>query len=260
MLVFIVPVKSQKVSNSWELVSKLFERTLKSLCHQNSPDFRAIVVCHEKPLVEFNHPHVTYVEVDFPAPAPDSSYQLKELDKGRKILTGLFHARKFNPTHTMIVDADDCVSKNLAKFVSQNPQHNGWFVDKGYVYQQGSKFIYFRNRYFNKWCGTCNIVRYDLQEVPEDIDKIYPELNSYYGNHRKVADIMYETGREIVPLPFPGALYTIGNQENIYQTGFQKIHGLNQGILFKMKDAFNYRLLTRSIREEFSFYELEQSL
>ena len=164
MLLFVIPLRSPKVSKSWELVCKLLERTLKSECNQTSPDFRVIVVCHEKPQIEFNHPNVTYLEVDFPVPAQD--YKSKSLDKGRKILWGLFHGRQFNPSHTMIVDADDCVSKNIAELVNQNPQSNGWFVNQGYVYQTGSKFIYLRRKAFNKLCGTSNIVIFLNQKVP----------------------------------------------------------------------------------------------
>lgn len=68
MLVFIIPIKSARVSSSWELVSKLFERTIKSVCNQTIPDFRVIIVCHEKPNIKFEHSNVTYIEVDFPIP------------------------------------------------------------------------------------------------------------------------------------------------------------------------------------------------
>lgn len=68
MLVFIIPVKSKKIANSWERVSKLVERCLKSACNQTSPIFRAVVVCNEKPDIQFQHPHIHYVEVDFPPP------------------------------------------------------------------------------------------------------------------------------------------------------------------------------------------------
>ncbi|MCL1473010.1 glycosyltransferase family A protein [Argonema antarcticum] len=256
MLVFVIPLKSPKVSKSWELVSKLLERTLKSVCNQTSSDFRVIVVCHQKPQIEFNHPHITYIEVDFPIPGQD--YQSKSLDKGRKILHGLFYAREFNPSHTMVVDADDCVSKHLAKFVTQNPQSNGWFFNPGYVYQTGKKLIYFRKKAFNKLCGTSNIIRYDLHKLPDDINQDYPELNKYYDNHSHVEDQMVKRGNPLEPLPFIGAIYIIGNQENIYLQGDSMFMDKNKdkGILWKIKYFLNYRLFTKSIREEFGFYDM----
>ena len=256
MLVFVIPLKSSKVSKSWELVSKLFERTLKSVCNQTSPDFRVIVVCHEKPQIEFNHPNITYIEVDFPIPGQD--LKSKTLDKGGKILWGLFHARQFNPSHTMIVDADDCVSKRLAEFVNQNPQSNGWFVNKGYVYQAGSKFIYLRRKAFNKLCGTSNIIKYELHNLPDDISQDYPEINLYYERHQDVENKMAQSGKPIKALPFIGAVYTVGNQENIYLRDSSLFLEKNQdkGILWKLKYFLNFQLLTTSIREEFGLYDI----
>ncbi|MFB2923082.1 glycosyltransferase family 2 protein [Aerosakkonema funiforme] len=256
MLLFVIPLKSAKVSKSWELVCKLFERTLKSVCNQTSTDFRVVVVCHEKPEIEFNHPHITYIEVDFPVPEQDLIS--KTLDKGRKILWGLFYGRQFNPSHTMIVDADDCISKHLAAFVNQNPQSNGWFVNKGYVYQADSKFIYFRKKAFNKLCGTCNIIRYDLHDLPDDISQDYPEINMYYEKHRDVEDKMAQRGTPLEALPFFGALYIVGNQENIYLRDSSLFLEKNKdkGILWKIKYFLNFRLLTKSIREEFGLYDI----
>lgn len=257
MLVFIIPLKSPKVSKSWDLVSRLFERTLKSACNQTVTDFKIIVVCHEKPQIKFNPPQVNYIEVNFPPPEQDRT--LKRLDKGRKILTGVFHARELKATHTMIVDADDCVSKHLAEFVKQNPQSNGWFVNKGYVYQRGSKLIYLRKKHFNKLCGSCNIIRYDLHELPENIDTDYPELNQYYHNHKLPEDILMQRGNPIKPLPFTGAVYVVGNSENIYlqNASMFRENNKDKGIAFQIKYLLNYRFLTGGIREEFGLYDID---
>ncbi|WP_199314308.1 glycosyltransferase family A protein [Planktothrix sp. FACHB-1365] len=256
VLLFVIPLKSSKVSKSWELVSKLVERTLKSICNQTSPDFRVIVVCHEKPQIEFNHPNISYIEVDFPIPEQD--LKSKRLDKGRKILWGLIEGRQFNPSHTMIVDADDCVSKHLAGFVNQNPQNNGWFVNKGYVYQPGSKFIYLRRKAFNKLCGTCNIIKYELHNLPDDISQDYPEINLFYASHQDVENEIAQSGNPIKALPFIGAVYIVGNQENIYLRDSSLFLENNQdkGILWKLKYLLNFQLLTTSTREEFGLYDI----
>ena len=66
MLVFIIPLKSRQVAKSWNLVSQQLERTVKSACNQTDSDFKVIVVCNEKPDISFHHPHLEYLEVDFP--------------------------------------------------------------------------------------------------------------------------------------------------------------------------------------------------
>jgi hypothetical protein len=68
MLTFIVPIKSRKIANSWTLVSQLAERTLRSICNQTSSNFRVVVVCNEKPDIQFEHPHIDYIQVDFLIP------------------------------------------------------------------------------------------------------------------------------------------------------------------------------------------------
>ncbi|MBD2343223.1 glycosyltransferase family 2 protein [Anabaena subtropica] len=246
MLVFVIPLKSRQFSKSWERVTQLFERCIKSVCHQTSSEFHVIVVCHEKPDIQFNHPNITYITVDFPQ-AKDTKYiNQGRTDKGRKILKGLVEAQHFSPTHTMAVDADDCVSRNLAEFVKNNPNSNGWVINKGYKYQEGDKYIYVKRNDFYKMCGSCNILRYDLNLIPEN-----PEYNrgygyyKYYIDHAKVKNILKEKDINIKLLPFPGAIYMLATGENHYYDGTR----LNFSI-------FNRKTLNQSIRDEFGLYDL----
>jgi hypothetical protein len=136
----------------------------------NSSKFRVIVVCHEKPDIEFIHPHVTYVEVEFPKPERSDDVETLDKDKYRKLLAGLFYSRKINLSHIMFVDADDCVSKHLAEFVSQHLEHNGWYTDKGYQYNEQSKILKIRNRNFHLRTGTSHIVKFDLLKPDMELD------------------------------------------------------------------------------------------
>lgn len=262
MLVFIVPLKSPQASKSWEHVSKLFERCVKSVCNQTSPEFRVIVVCNSKPCIEFSHPHITYIEVDFPVPPVD--FDARTLDKGRKVVTGLIFARKFHPSYTMSVDADDCVSKYLAEFVNQNSQGNGWFVNKGYEYQDGSKHIDIRRKDFYKVCGTSSILDYNLYNLPETVK--YERLHEYYIVHAKVREAMSEKKMPIEPLPFSGAVYiSARNGENItlQERFFEKLTSNPRKLFRPMKKAlfqvFTSTSLTSSIRDEFGIYDIHAS-
>jgi len=256
MLVFVIPLKSSQVSKDWDLVSQLFERCLKSVCNQTSDKFRVIVVCHEKPNIGFSHPYITYIEVDYPLPGQ----QLKELgleqevdwkgtevfsrdiDKGRKLLNGLAYAEKFSPSHVMVVDADDCVSKNIAKFVEQNPDCNGWYIKKGYLYHENWQFLKVKFKDFNLICGSSVIIKYEL----------YPLLfNKYQYQHRKT---LLDNEIALQPLPFRGAIYSVGNGENIFQTGERQSRRFKKyGILSVIVYIFRYRRLSNSVRNEFSF-------
>lgn len=249
MLVFIIPLKSAKVSNSWERVTQLFERCIKSVCNQTSPNFRVIVVCHEKPKIEFTHPHITYITVDFSPPNETNPVAKGDTDKGRKILKGLVYARQFSPTHTMTVDADDCVSKNLAKYIQQHPDSNGWFINKGYKYQEGSNYIYIKRSNFYKMCGSCNIIRYDLNYLPEtaEYNRGYGYYR-YYIDHAKVRDILNNKAKAIKSLPFPGAVYILDTGENLFDN--------SKRLKFSI---FNRKLLNQSVKDEFGLYDLQKS-
>ncbi|MGB3514471.1 MAG: glycosyltransferase family A protein [Microcoleaceae cyanobacterium] len=145
MLLFVIPLKSKQTSKSWDTVSRLFERTIRSVCNQSSNSFRVVVVCHELPNNKYIHPYVNYIRVEFPLVYSQGKVNLrsKRTDKVRKVLTGIKYAQEnYSFTHTMVVDADDCVSRHLGLFVEQSPQNNGWFVNKGYLYKEGSKYIY----------------------------------------------------------------------------------------------------------------------
>ncbi len=267
MLVFVLPLKSERISRDWTLTCRLFERCLRSVCGQTSMNFRVVVVCNERPEIHFDHPHVEFVEVDFPPPLPDpgevqtGGYEYsrskdiarKNADKARKILTGLDYAARFSPTHTMVVDADDCVSSKLAAFVEQNPNSNGWYFKKGYFYTEGSRFLNLNRQNFNVVCGTSVVVAYHLRNVLLASPDFYQHA-------------FYDPPSGLVPLPFAGAVYSMANGDNIYMSvdTRNQIYGtllkriLSKEILSIARKVMEFRptLLSASKRREFGLYSL----
>ncbi|NET01815.1 MAG: glycosyltransferase family 2 protein [Sphaerospermopsis sp. SIO1G1] len=252
MIVFIIPLKSQKVSKSWQHVGQLLERCIKSILSQDNFNSHVVVVYHEKPDIQFFSPNIHYIQVDFPIPGLD--IHKKREDKSKKIIVGLKYASTLNPDHVMIADGDDCLNQKITSFVNNNPNSNGWFINKGYVYQEGSPFIYYRHSNFHHWCGTCNILKTHLWPLPEQ-DEDYPQkLIEYYSgsNHKNIEVVMRNQGTEIIPLPMLGAVYIIGNSENIFQEGFATIYKANRNKpLFMLNELRKFRILTTSIRREF---------
>lgn len=263
MLCFIIPLRSPQGSSSWELISKLFERCVRSVCAQTSANFRVIVVCHKKPQIEFSHSHITYIEVDFPPPDTDTR-KAKNMDKAHKIFMGLNYAAQFKPSHVMLVDADDCVSQKLANFVEHNPQGNGWFINRGFLYKDGSKLVHLRRKNFYQACGTASILRYDLLNIPESIDDLWAEQYCVPIPHTKVVERFAQKGKPIEPLPFAGAIY-IRHQENLSKTHppqqtqrqtQRQAKPLSQKILHRLQNILSRRPLTSSIRNEFGLYDI----
>ena len=262
MLVFIIPIKSSKVATSWPELCKLFERCLRSVCNQTSQEFRVVVICNEKPNIEFHHSKVTYLESDFPVPKSD--YLSKNIDKCKKITVGLLSLQELQPTHIMVVDADDCVSRRIASFVSQHSDENGWFVDSGYEYKDGNEIITIRRKEFYKMCGTCNIINYRLLTLPERMLP-YDQLtyDRFLTGHPLARPDLAERGTPLQPLPFPGTIYVrdrIGESISMQEPFLAKLkrdpreamRGIKKGLLA----AFNDQPLTDEIREEFGLYPL----
>ncbi|MBD2359863.1 glycosyltransferase family 2 protein [Anabaena minutissima FACHB-250] len=258
MLVFVIPLKSQYISQSWARVCKLFERTIKSTCNQTTDEFRVIVVCNEKPNIEFTHKNIIYIERDFVLPSLD--WQGKNIDRTRKLITGLTYARDLKASHIMCVDADDCISKHLAKFVNSYPEANGWVIQKGYSYTEGNKIIRFMRKGFDQYCGTSNIVRYDLYDVPEILDEIteakYVESIFNYYRHREITKTLAKKGTPLEPLPFAGAIYTKNGQNNYLQVEDRNKKINIKSRLMRIKALLDYRWITKSIRGEFKLYDI----
>lgn len=257
MLVFVIPLKSTRVADSWTLTCRLLERTLRSICQQRSQEFEIIVVGNEQPRIAFDHPRIHYVTVDLPLPG--AGHKNKDLDRVKKVLTGFYHAKRFDADYVMAMDADDLVHRDLSTYVASRREGNGWYVKSGYVYEEDRRFIYWRRSGFERWCGSSHIFNYHRHPMPVAPDDYRESLIEYYKNHRDILATTTREGRSLNPLPFPAVTYTVGNGENIYQKNFAMVHHANRrNWLFKLKDLRNYRWLRRSHRDTYGLINLEE--
>ena len=263
MMVFIIPVKSRQAATSWAELCKLFERCLRSVCNQTSPDFHVVVVCNEKPQIDFHHPQVEYLEVNFPVPA--AVYKARVEDRARRVVAGLLAVRDLQPSHVMSVDADDCISQHIASFVNQHPTEHGWFVDRGYEYEEGSKEVAVRRQNFYKICGTCNIINYQLFTLPETLVD-YDEMTGFdrfLGGHPLAKGDLAERNTPIEPLPFPGVVFVrdrAGESVSMQEPLLAKLQRNPKETLRVVKKRLlaplNQQPLTDQVRSEFGLYPI----
>jgi hypothetical protein len=264
MIVFIIPVKSRQAATSWPELCKLFERCLRSVCNQTSSNFHVVVVCNEKPQIEFSHPQVEYLEVNFPVPAP--TYNARVDDRAKRVLAGLLSVRDLNPTHVMSVDADDCISQNIASFVNAYPNHNGWFVDQGFEYEEGQDKITIRRQGLYNICGTCNIINYQLFQLPETLLP-YDQMTGFdrfLGGHPLAKIDLAANQTPIDPLPFPGTIFirdrageSVSLQESFLAKWQRNPRETVRGFKKRVLAPFNQKPLTNMIRSEFNLYSLD---
>lgn len=241
---------------------QVFEKSLRSVCNQVDQDFKVIVVCNELPIVEFHDDRVEYVKVDFDPPSnikgPRTGLEAVRKDKGCKYVIALLAAKKYKPSYIMFFDADDFIYEGIAGYCNQRPGMNGWYVDRGYVYRNGSA-LYSDRSDFYKWCGTCNIINYSLFCIPEHLsisstqDMIVDSIDEYFllmilGAHPFTVGYFANLGTPLNPLPFSAAAYVRGTGENhsgLFMTGLPKLiskkmnkefgMGLDQATTFKIR-------------------------
>src|SRR4051812_10671104 len=156
MLAFLTAVRSKATCRSWERMSEVFGRTMRSVSAQSTAQFRSIVVCHEIPLEAPRQPNVEYLTVDFPPPGDE--WIDREYDKAKKLFTGFLYAARIpEVTHVMFVDSDDCIHNSIAQFVNARPGADGWYLADGYRHVEGSDRVTLLKGRFHLICGTSHI-------------------------------------------------------------------------------------------------------
>lgn len=248
MNVFIIPLKSATVAKSWSRVTRLVERTVRSVSAQRSPEFRVVVVCHEIPAIENGRDaKIEFLGIDSPPPRP--SIEEQRYDKRLKMIMGLRRARNHGPCHVMYVDADDCVSNRLAGHVADESSAHGWYFRRGYFHHEGHEKLSFARWRFHKWCGSSHIIRLEDIDIPKEPD------GHYVLKHRNLAREMRRVGTPLKPLPFPGAVYNLAHGENFHD--YVPFIWPENPLLRSLRAAFSGRALTSAIRGEFGLYSLD---
>jgi hypothetical protein len=249
MIVFIVPLRGKATSADWNRVSKLCERTIRSLCAQTSPIFRVVLVCSDRPDFEFHHPALTIVDECFPEVCGgQKSHQM--LDKKRKVYRGLQEASGFAPCHVMKVDADDCVSKRLAEVVHGHPDVDAWWMEYGYMYEEGSRFVFKRGK-FHLLCGSSHIVQCQPDELPRR-DEPFAEGRYWISDtgHDSMKDRLFLRGGCVRPFPFPAVTYCVGNGENWSGATIRELLSW-KSVRRALATILGARYLSRRLRRDF---------
>lgn len=249
MFCFIVALKSKQVSADWELDSRLFARTVKSILNQEAGDYRLIVVCHELPSIPIDaSTRIEVIYADWPPPTRAAYASLGMSDKWRKLHLGLVHARKDAPEQVMLMDADDLVSRRLVSFCRENRDRNGFVIKKGYDYSEGSRWV-IKNNNFN--CGTNAVVSCKHFEFPRSMDSSEARrcLILNYG-HTVIEEQMRVIGHPLTPMPFRAGVYV-----SHAQCHSLAVYGRPQRQSFKKvwSTLWMLRPLTPKLQTEFGF-------
>lgn len=217
LLTFIVPVRHQDNARDWPALKANLAQTAASIAGQTHPDWRALVVANEGADLPALPAGFDVVRVDFPPNVLhemgeadiEAVYEAFRADKGRRVLAGMLAARPSR--FFMIVDDDDFVSARIAGHVAENPDANGWTIERGYIWDDGGRLLLGYDG-FDHLCGTSLIVRADLYGLPARFEDVSLDwIKSMLGSHMRIADILAGRGTPLLALPFRGAVYRVAH-------------------------------------------------
>jgi hypothetical protein len=229
VLTFITTIRHPARSTSYERVWDLLRDTTRSLCAQTDDEFRVVVVCDRARQLS-DDPRVHVVTVDWPPvdkKRANGDYKCRSalLDKGTKFAVGLGYVRQLGTDHVMFCDADDFVARDIAAYVNQHPDANGWVLERGYVLTPKALTALDR---FNKLCGTSHIIQFELVNagIPEGLDPTWPVdlvmavmdkgfLIHILGNHQQAGAWLASEGRPLEAYPSRAAVWHLGTGENV---------------------------------------------
>lgn len=264
MIAFVIPFRSKATSDNWPLHSSLLLRTLNSLLNQTDKNFLVILVYTDLPDFRLDHENLVWLQFpyDFLKVKDIDDYESYAkpyfsteifaeygMDQARKSTYGCKLAKEMGSEYIMSVDADDLVSNKMAKFVNLNSSSSnpGWYVNKGYVFVEGTKYIYRYPKNLNSFCGSTYIVRADLVSIPDFKSRNLLDYN-FFSGHVWLKERLKQYHNAVL-LPFP--LYAIIYILNSVSWGGTFFIYSKKGILKWVKIILYGQLLSKKIKNEF---------
>lgn len=206
-MIFGIPLRCRDSAKDWGKVVEDFNATLRSVLNQTDADIKVIVACNDRPEA-FNDPRVEYIELPQYYKTPDDAM----LDKGEKIMAIGIRVRELGGGPVMLVDADDFVSNRIAAHVKSRPDSVGIFAQYGYELDTAKQRL-IPSPFFLRNCGTCAVIRYSVDDLPERMDQPEEDFIIRAGHHRWLPKLR-KRGSKTSNFPFPAAVHRLNTGEN----------------------------------------------
>ncbi|HEX8546941.1 MAG TPA: glycosyltransferase family A protein [Cytophagaceae bacterium] len=244
----VIPLKSKRVSDNWNLTSKLLDETLTSLRNQSLQNFKVIIVCHELPDISAENKNIAqFLQCDFELRSHKPGQEITHykqidyiLDKNRKISYGLEAIQSRDIEYFMVLDADDLVHKDFVKYIMDTKDPNGYIVHLGYQYYTDLEKVVDRND-IDKICGSSTVLHESLVPIPSKItDESMTIIPWCFLCHSHMETHYSETKRLLHEIPFPSVLYKLGHGQNAsdeFREGLLDYIKLKAKLLIKGKKA-----------------------
>jgi len=239
MIGFVLPFKPRSQSKNWEKDCALLEATIGSLLRQQSGDYKIYVVYSDKPGININSDKVMLLAFPYPFVTSDKITSAKEIlhhfkhdnimlerrwDKSRKIMYGCVEAIKDGCDYLMSVDADDLISDQLVKYITERTKEiklPGFYINKGYLYNYGSSRMISINEGMQNFNGSTHILHASLIKETDFENGQWIDFNLFTSHGWILYRLKEELGIELEPVPFPAVIY-VAHGGNISDVSSQK--------------------------------------
>ncbi len=272
LLGFVVPVKPRAVSVNWQYDCQLLERTLRSICAQTNDSFAVFVIYTDMPEIKYTNDHIHYLHFPYKNISSgelsdydtygnkyyDPDFASKIMDKIRKLSLGCQHAKEMQCKYIMAVDSDDLVSKDIVAYIDKQAEKGlpGWYINKGYIYKEGSRYLIHKNRNMHMLNGSTHIIREDLIRIPDFNSKAMQDY-SFFESHGYLATrLKHQYNVIIEPLPFEGVIYVLHDQNWSDISEWFNINTLKRFV----KQLLNLKFNSRLLKSEFGLMPLQNKV
>lgn len=217
LVTFVIPIKHHEHIGNINDFHRSFKQTISSITQQSCSDWGCIIVCNEGMPLPSLDSRIKTLFVDYP---PNRFYDMEQHDveicyeairedKGKKVLQGILHSG--DSKYLMVVDDDDMIHNQLVRTIKDNDNGNGWFINKGFIWFEGSSILFKRNG-FHHLCGTSHILRkaaLNLHELETDISFV----KKYLGSHLDLIEYMRQKASLLEEFPLRAVVYRVGHSE-----------------------------------------------
>jgi hypothetical protein len=251
---FAVPFRSKAASSDWDRNCRLLSATLRSVLGQSDPTFSVLLACHEVPAIpEIEDSRVSVLRATTPPPT-DFAAQMKDKGHKRKLMS--IELRRRGGGYFMLTDSDDLVSNRLVAHAKATKSEGGYVIKRGYVYDAATGRCREVSS-FDQTCGTCAILRFAPDELPQSLDDDTPRLSGKYKTHMTFETDAERLGRPLSVVPFPAAVYVTGHGENwsVRSSGRESLRRKFSRLVKAARALGERECSPTSLRDEFAFSE-----
>ena len=145
-----------------------------------------------------------------------------------------------------------CIILNLSfSFFIASSNNLGWYMQKGYIYQEGTKYMLKRDNMY-KVCAGTYILRTDLIKRPRENEIFFKDYDLLHSHAYLKSYINKTYNQDLEEINFPGIIYVA------HSSNLGSINEKLKGKFFKnfIKAIIYGKLISKHINKEFNFYKL----